>query len=171
MRDVIDCAAPRELVEAAAAEFRFLYDWDGVKLATSAPDGLWVLADPARIRMILGFLLDNALSHTPVGGSVTMRAEPDDGRVRFAVSDTGSGIPQEHLEHIFERFYQVPGTENDGRAGLGLSVASEVVQAYGGEIRCESEAGKGTTVWFTLPAVSLTAAAACPSRPPGSAGC
>jgi signal transduction histidine kinase len=112
-----------------------------------------VLADPARIKMILGFLLDNALSHTPAGGSVTMRAEPDGGRVRFAVSDSGSGIPPEHLEHVFERFYQIPGTEQQGRAGLGLSIARDVVQMHGGEIGLEGgREGHGTTVWFTLPA-------------------
>lgn len=81
-----------------------------------------------------------------------MRSEPDANRIRFTVSDTGSGIPPEHLEHVFERFYQVPGTENDGRAGLGLSIARDIVQAHGGEIRCESPKGQGTTVWFTLPA-------------------
>jgi signal transduction histidine kinase len=145
-------AAPRELIEAAAAEFRSLYDRDGVTLATDGADGSRVLADPARIKMTLGFLLDNALSHTPAGGSVTMRAEPDGDRVRFKVSDTGPGIAPEHLDHIFERFYQVPGTENDGRAGLGLSIARDVVRSHGGEIRCESREGHGTTVWFTLPA-------------------
>jgi signal transduction histidine kinase len=152
MTDVIDCAAPRELIEAAAAEFRFLYDWDGVNLATMATDGPQVLADPARIEMILGFLLHNALSHTPVGGTVTMQAEPDGDRVRFIVSDSGCGIPEDCLKNVFERFYQVPGTEQDGRAGLGLSFARDVVQAYGGEIRCESRERQGTTVWFTLPA-------------------
>jgi signal transduction histidine kinase len=151
MTDVIDCVAPRELIEAAAAEFRFLYDWDGVKLVTAAADGLWVSADPARIQMILGFLLDNALSHTSVGGTVTIRADPDGDRVRFTVADSGCGIPQDCLEHVFEHFYQVPGTENDGRAGLGLAVARDVVEAYGGEIHCESREGHGTTVWFTLP--------------------
>jgi signal transduction histidine kinase len=144
--------APRELIEAAASEFRSLYDRDGVKLTTDGAGGTRVLADPERIRMTLGFLLDNALSHTPAGGSVTMRAEPDGDRVRFTVSDTGPGIAPEHLKHVFERFYQVPGTENDGRAGLGLAIARDVVQSHGGEIRCESREGHGTTVWFTLPA-------------------
>jgi two-component system, NtrC family, sensor histidine kinase KinB len=148
-------SAPRELIDAAAAELRSLYARDGVALTTDGETGTGgprVLADPARIKMILGFLLDNALSHTPAGGSVTMRAEPDGDRVRFTVSDTGPGIAPEHLEHIFERFYQVPGTENDGRAGLGLSITRDVVQSHGGEIRCESREGHGTTVWFTLPA-------------------
>lgn len=150
--EAIQQAVPHELIEDAAAEFRFLYRWDGVKLTTAAMNAPPVLADAARIRMILGFLLDNALAHTPAGGSVTMRAEPEGDRVRFTVSDTGCGIPGDCLEHVFERFYQVPGTENDGRAGLGLAVAREIVESYGGEIHCESHEGQGTTVWFTLPA-------------------
>lgn len=167
--EALQHAEPKELIEAAAAEFRFLYHWDGVKLATTAMDTPPVLADPARIQMILGFLLDNALAHTSRGGTVMMRAEPEGDRVRFTVSDTGSGIPEDCLEHVFERFYQVPGTENDGRAGLGLAVAHEIVESYQGEIHCESREGHGTTVWFTLPAV--TAATASPSPPPGSAEC
>lgn len=149
--EAIQHAAPREMIEAAAEEFRFLYHWDGVKLVTAAKDAPPVLADAARIRMVLGFLLDNALSHTPVGGSVTMHAEPEGNQVRFTVSDTGCGIPEDCLEHVFERFYQVPGIENDGRAGLGLSIARDVVREYGGDIGCESREGQGTTVWFTLP--------------------
>ncbi|MES1245678.1 MAG: ATP-binding protein [Acidobacteriota bacterium] len=148
-------AEPRELIETEAAEFRSLYDRDGVKLATDGKDAPRVLADPERIRMVLGFLLDNALAHTPAGGTVTVSAAPDSDRgdrVRFAVSDSGPGIAPEHLEHIFERFYQVPGTELDGRAGLGLSIARDVVESHGGEIRGESQEGHGTTVWFTLPA-------------------
>jgi signal transduction histidine kinase len=148
----LQATEPRKLIEAAAAEFRSLYDRDGVKLTTNGTDEPRVLADPKRISMVLGFLLDNALSHTPAGGSVTMRTEPEGDRIRFMVSDTGPGIPQEDLEHIFERFYQVPGTENDGRAGLGLSIARDIVQSHGGEIRCESQERQGTTVWFTLPA-------------------
>ena len=153
--EVIQHAAPKELIESEAGEFRFLYKWDGVRLVTDGAraEGLRVLADPARIRMILGFLLHNALAHTPAGGIVTMRAEPEGDRVRFTVSDTGCGIPEDCLEHVFERFYQVPGTENDGVAGLGLAVAHDIVRGYGGDIGCESREGHGTTVWFTLPAV------------------
>jgi signal transduction histidine kinase len=152
---LIEPASARELITAAADEFKFLYDWDGVKLATEAADGPQVLADFARIKMVLGFLLDNALAHSPAGSSVTMGAEPDSDRVRFAVSDSGDGIPQDCLEHVFERFYQVPGTEHLGRVGLGLTIARDVVQAYGGEIHCESREGQGTTVWFTLPAARI----------------
>ena len=72
---------------------------------------------------------------------MTVRAEPADGDLRFAVTDTGRGIPREHQERIFERFYQVPGTEDRGRAGLGLAIARDIVQSHGGEIHLESAGG------------------------------
>jgi PAS domain S-box-containing protein len=155
----VESASPRELIAAAADEFRSSYDRYGVKLALGdAPELPRVLADAGRIQLVLGFLLDNALAHTPAGGTVQMRAEPDAERVRFSVSDTGPGIPAKHRERVFERFYQVPGTEDRGRAGLGLAIAKDIVQSHGGEIRLESEEGRGTTVWFTLPAARQAAA-------------
>jgi len=111
-----------------------------------------VLADPERAGLVLFNLLKNAIAHTPEGGSVTVSTEPQKGRTRFTVADTGSGIPSAHLERIFEPMYQVPGTEDLGGAGIGLAMARNVVQAHGGEISCTSEEGRGTTFWFTLPA-------------------
>ncbi|MES1211502.1 MAG: sensor histidine kinase, partial [Acidobacteriota bacterium] len=84
---------------------------------------------------------------------VTVSAAADGDKVRFAVADTGPGIAQKHQARLFERFYQVPGSEDRGRAGLGLSIARDIVQSHGGEIHLESGEGRGTTVSFTLPAV------------------
>jgi signal transduction histidine kinase len=112
-----------------------------------------VLADRERVRLLLPALLRNALSHTPAGGAVTVRAQPWEGRVRFTVTDTGTGVPEAYREAIFEPLYQVPGTQDDpGSAGLGLTVSRNIVQAHGGEIHCESEEGRGAIFWFTLPA-------------------
>lgn len=145
--------APRSLLDAAEEEFRSSSKRCGVTLSVeAAPDLPLALADFERIKLVLGFLIDNALAHTQVGGSVTLRAEAAGDRVRFTVADTGSGIPEEHLGRIFERFYQVPGTEDRGRAGLGLSIAKDIIQSHGGEIHLESHEGRGTNVWFTLPA-------------------
>jgi signal transduction histidine kinase/HAMP domain-containing protein len=146
--------SPRDLIEPAVAELRSSYAEGEVGLTLDvAPEAPRALADPERIRMILGFLLDNALANTPEGGSVTVRAEAMGPRLRIAVADTGEGIPREHLPRVFDRFYQIPGREDRGRAGLGLSIARDIVQAHGGEMHCESP-GKATTVWFTLPAAS-----------------
>ena len=71
--------------------------------------------------------------------------------MRFAVTDTGRGIAKEHVGKVFDRFFQVPGTEDLGGAGLGLSISKDIVHAHGGEMHCQSSEGEGTTFWFTLP--------------------
>lgn len=155
----IQAASPRDLIQAAADEFRSSSKRNGVRLAVEgAPELPRVLADPERVRLVLSFLVDNALANTPAGGAVTVSAGVDGERVRFAVTDTGCGIPEKHQARIFERFYQVPGTEDRGRAGLGLSIARDLVQSHGGEIHLESQEGRGTTVWFTLPVARSEAA-------------
>ncbi len=141
--------SPGDLVASAARNG----DPDGLKLVTDVdPEAPRVLADRQRAGLVLSSLLRNARAHTPAGGSVTVKAEPWEGRVRFTVADTGEGIPPAHLERIFEPFYQVPGTQDQGGVGLGLAISREIVQSHGGEIHVNSEEGRGTTVWFTLPA-------------------
>jgi NtrC-family two-component system sensor histidine kinase KinB len=79
--------------------------------------------------------------------------------VRFEVRDTGEGIAREHLERIFEKFYRVPGARS-GAVGIGLYISREIVEAHGGAMGVESEPGKGSTFWFTLPAAERQPAAA-----------
>lgn len=118
---------------------------------------LSVLADHDRVRHVFSNLIGNALRHTPKGGSVRLDAEAVDGSVRFTVADTGTGIPREYQERIFEKFIQVPESGPKG-TGLGLYIAKEIVRAHGGEIGVESEPGKGSTFWFTLPSGAKTTA-------------
>jgi two-component system, NtrC family, sensor histidine kinase KinB len=144
---------PDELVDAAVRDAAPAFREDEVKLVADVdPEAPRILADRERVRQVLTSLLRNARAHSPAGGAVTVTAEPWEGRVRFAVTDTGGGIPAAHRERIFEPFYQVPGTQDLGDAGLGLAIARGVVQSHGGEIHCESEEGRGSTFWFTLPA-------------------
>ena len=145
--------APGHLAEAAVRDFASSFQEKGVKLGTDVgPAAPRVLVDRKQAAQALSALLRNARAHTPAGGSVTVTAEPWEGRIRFAVADTGGGIPAVHLERIFEPYYQAPGTQDQGEVGLGLAIARSIVQSHGGEIHCESEEGRGTTVWFTLPA-------------------
>ena len=123
-----------------------------------------VLADPSRLQHVFDNLLGNALKYTPSGGKVTITAVPDsgpgedtheDGMVRFCVEDTGPGIPQTHLPHIFEKFFRVPGQDQQGDSGLGLAITKEIVEGHGGHIEVQSQVGKGTKFIFTLKAAEL----------------
>jgi len=102
---------------------------------------------------VLRNLLNNAMFHTPAGGAVTISARQSADSVEVSVADTGAGIAPEHLPNVFERFYRADPsrTRSTGGAGLGLSIARQIVQAHGGHIWAESEPGKGAIFTFTLP--------------------
>jgi signal transduction histidine kinase len=107
--------------------------------------------DTARIREVLENLVSNALRHTPSGGSVRVGcgiSAENATRLEFRVEDTGAGIPTESLPFIFDRYFK---SRDSGGTGLGLAIAKRLVQAHGGEIRAESNVGKGTSIRFWLP--------------------
>lgn len=109
-----------------------------------------VIGDLVHLKQVVWILVDNALRHSKQGGVVKLSAQEDSKRVSIAVSDTGAGIAPEHIKHVFERFYNTGG-ENDNRStGLGLSIAKGLVEVMGGKIALESTVGKGTvvTVWM-----------------------
>jgi len=106
--------------------------------------------DPDRLELVLGNLVGNGVKHTPAGGEVEVRVSREGTRVRFEVRDTGEGIAPEQQARIFEKFYRAPGAPAGG-AGLGLSIARDIVQAHGGELGVVSAPGQGSTFWFTLP--------------------
>jgi signal transduction histidine kinase len=109
-----------------------------------------VRADATRISQVLSNLVGNAVKFTPRGGLVSIAAEKVDGEVRFAVIDTGPGIPAEQLPHIFGRFWQAKSADRRG-IGLGLAIAKGIVEAHRGRIWVESSVGLGSTFYFTLP--------------------
>jgi signal transduction histidine kinase len=112
-----------------------------------------VLWDPERINEVTGNLLSNAFKFTPAGGTVELIAAPADGGVQIDVRDTGAGIPEDQLPHVFEKFYQADNQRAASAkgTGLGLAIAKEIVEAHKGRIRCESHEGTGTTFSLTLP--------------------
>lgn len=149
----VECAAVE--VEPLVAETHGLFKSEAatksVTIESDVDDGMPpVYADRHRVLQVLSNLVGNALKFTPAGGSIRVAAKAIDSRVRFAVSDTGPGIPQEHLHDIFKQYWQAKRTERMG-AGLGLPIAKGIVEAHGGEIWVESEQGLGTTFYFTLP--------------------
>lgn len=110
-----------------------------------------VAADVGLIRRVLQNLLSNALKYTPDGGNVRIVVTPSPSEVRVAVIDTGPGIDPGHHQRIFEKFGQVEDHNNRVGTGLGLTFCKLAVEAHGGRIGVESEVGKGSTFWFTLP--------------------
>lgn len=108
-------------------------------------------------------LVDNAVTHSPEGGVVTLgAAQADGGHVRVWVADTGSGMEREVLEHIFERFYRADPSRarSTGGSGLGLTIAKQLVEAQGGRIWAESAPDAGSTFAFELPAAAMPPAPA-----------
>jgi PAS domain S-box-containing protein len=142
------------LLRLAAGELEGQAIAKNLALALDLPADLpSVLGDPQQLSQVFINVIDNAVKFTPDGGRVDVRASEGDGQVLVEVADTGIGIPAEAKDRIFERFYRAhqPGTEHISGSGLGLSLAKAIVDAHGGEIQVESEAGVGSTFRVILP--------------------
>ncbi|UXH44597.1 cell wall metabolism sensor histidine kinase WalK [Rossellomorea vietnamensis] len=109
--------------------------------------------DPDRIEQVLTNLIDNALRHTPTGGEVTVSLTEKKGGFLFHVRDTGSGIPEEDLPFVFERFYKADKARTRGKSGtgLGLAIAKNIIESHKGHIQVQSKVDQGTTFTFFLP--------------------
>lgn len=143
-----------EVATAAADAARDLYQSKGVRLDVVLHPSGRVNVDPDRIGQALGNLIDNALRHTPVGGSVTVSCRRVDHWVEYAVADTGEGIAAEHLPHLFDRFYRVDTARDrqHGGSGIGLAITNALVEAHGGGISATSPGpGHGSTFTVRLP--------------------
>jgi signal transduction histidine kinase len=137
------------LLTDVAASYRSQAEKAGIALNVTVADGIPTLdIDPARIREVVSNLLTNALRHTPRGGRVELSAAFAGDQVELSVHDTGSGIPEDQLERIFDRFYRSP--ESPG-SGLGLPIAKSLVEAHGGNISATSDPAAGTTIRLMFP--------------------
>ena len=143
------------LLEQVAASHTPRAEEKDITLDVAAAEDLpEVEMDPDRIAQVLGNLINNALRYTPRGGRVTLGAARTPGAVAITVSDTGTGISEEHLPHIFERFYRADAARHtdDMESGLGLAIAKSIVEAHGGTLAVASQPGAGTTFTISLPA-------------------
>jgi signal transduction histidine kinase len=126
----------------------------GLVVACDLPDSLpSVKVDCDRVQQVVCNLVGNAMKFTPADGRITVSARARAEEVEVSVADTGAGMTEEDLGRIFEPYWQAQRTASLG-AGLGLKIAKGIVEAHGGRIWAESEVGKGTTFFFTLPRVA-----------------
>ena len=136
------------LLEEVVAAHRAAADDGGVTLELTADDLPPISVDEARIRQVVANLVANALRHTPAGGRIEISAASGAEGVTIRVSDSGSGMSPDEVEHAFDRFYRSSGSTG---SGLGLPIARNLVEAHGGRIGLTSEPGAGTMVEIVLP--------------------
>lgn len=141
----------REVIENVADTYSYLAAESGLEFALAADmdKAIPAFSSPDRVEQVLIILLDNAIKHTPVGGTVTLHAAKKGGRIEMRVSDTGEGIPQEDIPYIFERFYKVDKSHSGRGTGLGLSIAQEIIRGLGESVWVESDTG-GTSFFLTV---------------------
>ncbi len=136
-------------------QFEEKAQWKNIKLRFSPQSKLVAYADWQRISQVVTNLISNAINYTPEGGEVTVSFDTGKKNITTYISDTGEGIPQEHIGRIFERFYRVDKSRSreKGGTGLGLAIVKHILEGHGTRAEVESTPGKGSTFSFRLPRV------------------
>jgi len=145
-----------KIIKDAYGLFQPVAEDKGIHLEVDLPEEpLIILGDCARLQRVVANLLDNAIKYTPASGKVLLRAKTTQTNVVISVIDSGIGIGEEDLPHIFDRFYRVDQSRSTPGNGLGLSLAQAIVRAHVGEITAESHLGKGSTFTIIIPRTSF----------------
>jgi two-component system phosphate regulon sensor histidine kinase PhoR len=141
-----------KLTDGILAGFEVQLSKKSVKAKNQLPLGLIVLADKDKLSQVLANLVDNAIKFNRQNGSLNIYSQPQAGRIKIIVEDTGAGIPPKDIPRIFERFYRVDKARSRqlGGTGLGLSIVKHIVELHGGEVGVETTEGIGSKFWFTL---------------------
>ena len=143
-----------EIVQRVLTEFRESAQKAGITLHEELPQELPpIMGDEEQLELVFGHLLDNAIKFSPAGGTVTIRSWADADAANLSIIDEGIGIAPEHLNRIFERFYQIDGSAKRrfGGMGVGLALVWEIVQAHGGTVQVRSNIGTGSEFIVVLP--------------------
>jgi len=148
----------KELIIGLAANIEALAQDKGIKFTVDTKDDVNVSGDKVKLRQLFTNILENAVRYTPADGKISVSLLEKESNAVVSISDTGIGIPPEHLPHIFERFYRVDKARAraDGGIGLGLAIAKIIAESHKGKIDVESEVGKGTTFIISIPVKVLT---------------
>lgn len=150
------------IIEFSLKPLQLPFQEKGVRLVLEVPPNLpSFTGDQQQISWVITNILNNALRYTESGGTVTIGADADEEEITLSIADTGRGIPKQYIGTIFDKFIQVKSVYDatPGSVGLGLSIAKEIIELYGGRIWVESEVGVGSTFRFTLPLRRRIAAA------------
>lgn len=148
---------PRAMAEAVIQQLASVAERAGVALVNQVRHGLpEVFCDGQRVEQVLANLVGNALKFTPHGGTITLGARGEGGAVVFEIADTGCGIAAAERERIFDKFVQLHPDKDDRTkgTGLGLAIVKHLVELHGGRVGVESEVGRGSRFYFSLPTVS-----------------
>lgn len=149
-RELVDVATEltmlKEFYEAAAADA-------GISLEVDVEPHQNLQVNRPLFQRAIGNLIENAIRYTPIGGRIKVISARENGRLRIQVSDTGCGIPEEHVTHVFDRFYRAESDRSSetGGTGLGLAIVRSVARLHGGAVTLDSEVGKGTNATILLP--------------------
>lgn len=144
--------APCDLLRSAAQRMQVQAERADLTLSVECVEGLpRISVDSQRVEQVLVNLIHNAIQYSKPGGRISLLAEPEAGFVRFAIQDSGIGIPAEDIPRIFERFYRVDKSRTGSGTGLGLSIARHIIEAHTGRIWAESSEGRGSTFHLTIP--------------------
>lgn len=142
-----------QLITDIVEQFQIPAEDAGVSMTANLQPDVFVRADRVQMERLISNLLSNGIKYTPAGGAIQISAAQEEEHVQIVVSDTGMGIPEDHLPHIFDRFYRVPQAKASPEhgLGLGLSFVAWIVKVHGGTVRVESTVGKGTTFTIEMP--------------------
>lgn len=146
-----DCFLLDQAIVTATELFRPVATAQGVTLDLEIQDDIPYYGDESKLRQVVVILLDNAIRHTPTRGKITVNLKQSHHEILLSVTDTGEGINPEHLDKIFERFYQSDSSRSKGGTGLGLSIAQWIIENHNGSIKVASTLGKGSIFTIHLP--------------------
>jgi signal transduction histidine kinase len=158
------------LIEDVLDSQKVLASTGDIELRADIPGHLPdILADRDRVVQVFGNLIGNAIKFTKPGGTIALSAEAGISEVVFSVTDTGPGIAERHLPHLFDRFWQASKGRGHG-AGLGLAIVKGIVEAHGGRVWATSTPGTGSTFHFTIPSAPTGAQREPAGLPRSAAG-
>jgi PAS domain S-box-containing protein len=147
----------KDVISEVVGDFYTIASEKGITINTDIPEALpEIEADGKRLKQVLNNLLSNAIKFSNGGTHVTVTGVTRDSELTVRVTDQGVGMPEEVMQHLFERFYRAKDTARVGGTGLGLYISKEIVEAHGGHIWVESKVGEGSTFSFTLPLIKTS---------------